>query len=156
MSSREHRDNRRKLGEVKKRPLSGQRRTNVDCSQLLESSREHRESRGRPGEEKKTPTSAQRRANVACPGLHSSSREHRENQGEEKTTNIYRLLASRKDRVESQRIINIGGMPLEQSELDGKESEYRIRYFFKAWATYCGILIKLAPSGLPGKLGSAL
>lgn len=43
-----------------------------------------------------------------------------------KPTNIYRLLATEKDRAESQRTINIGGVEFEQTEKDGKESEYRM------------------------------
>jgi len=73
-----------------------------------------------------------------------------------KPTNIYRLLASEKDRAESNRTINIGGIEFEQTERDGRESEYRMSNFFKAWAAYSGILIKLAPYGLQGELATAL
>ena len=69
-----------------------------------------------------------------------------------KPTNIYRLLASEKDRAESQQVISIGGVSFEQGEREGKESEYRMGPFFKAWAAYCGILTKLAPLGLQGDL----
>ena len=65
-----------------------------------------------------------------------------------KPTNIYRVLASEKDRAESQRTISIGGIEFEQTERDGKESEYRMSGLFKAWAVYCGILVKLALHGL--------
>ena len=65
-----------------------------------------------------------------------------------KPTNIYRLLASEKDRAESQRVISIGGVSFEQGEREGKESKYRMGPVFKAWAAYCGILTKLAPTGL--------
>jgi len=73
-----------------------------------------------------------------------------------KPTNIYRLLATERDRVESQRTICIGGVEFEQAERDGKEGEYRMSSFFKAWAAYSGILVKLAPYGLPGDLATAL
>lgn len=73
-----------------------------------------------------------------------------------KPTNIYRLLATEKDRAESQRTINIGGVEFEQAERDGKEGEYRMTSFFKAWAAYSGILIKLAPHLLQGELATAL
>jgi len=73
-----------------------------------------------------------------------------------KPTNIYRLLASEKERAESQRTVNIGGIEVEQAERDGKESEYRISIFFKAWAAYSGILVKLAPHSLQGDLATAL
>lgn len=73
-----------------------------------------------------------------------------------KPTNIYRLLASEKERAETNRTINIGGIEFEQNERDGKESDYRMSNFFKAWAAYCGILIKLAPYGLQGELATAL
>jgi len=43
-----------------------------------------------------------------------------------KPTNIDRLLASEKDRAETHRTINIGGVEFEQPERDGKESEYRM------------------------------
>jgi len=39
-------------------------------------------------------------------------------------TNIYRWLASEKERAESHRIINIGGVEFEQAEREDKESEY--------------------------------
>ena len=73
-----------------------------------------------------------------------------------KSTNIYRLLATEKERAESQRVISIGGEEFEQAERDGKESEYRMTSFFKAWAAYLGILVKLAPYGLQGELATAL
>ena len=71
-------------------------------------------------------------------------------------TNIYRLLASEKEQAETQRTISIGGIEFEQAERDGRESEYRISSFFKAWAAYSGILVKLAPSILQGDLATAL
>ena len=73
-----------------------------------------------------------------------------------KPTNIYRLLATEKERAESQRMISIRGVEFEQTEREGKESEYRIMSFFKAWAVYTGILIKLAPYGIQGELATAL
>ena len=73
-----------------------------------------------------------------------------------KPTNIYRLLATEKERAESQRTISIGGIEFEQSERDGKESEYKMSGFFKAWAAYSGILVKLAPQALQGELATAL
>ena len=62
-----------------------------------------------------------------------------------KLTNIYRLLAMEKEQAASQRMINIGGIEFEQTERDGKESEYKISGFFKAWVAYSRILVKLAP-----------
>ncbi|KAG0643266.1 hypothetical protein HOY80DRAFT_1020255 [Tuber brumale] len=53
-----------------------------------------------------------------------------------KPTNIYWLLATEKDRAESQRTISIGGVEFEQAERDEKEAEYRMMSFFKAWAAY--------------------
>ena len=73
-----------------------------------------------------------------------------------KPTNIYRLLASEKDRAESQRVISIGGVSFEQGEREGKESEYRVGPFFKAWVAYCGILTKLAPGSLQADLACSL
>ena len=73
-----------------------------------------------------------------------------------KPTNIYRLLATEKEHAETHRTINIGGVEFEQPERDGKESEYRMSSFFKAWAAYCGILIKLGPYGMQGELATAL
>lgn len=73
-----------------------------------------------------------------------------------KQSNIYRLLASEKELAETQRVINIGGVEFEQAERDGKESEYRMSSFFKAWAAYSGILVKLAPYGLQGELATSL
>ena len=73
-----------------------------------------------------------------------------------KPTNIYRLLASEKERADTHRTINIGGVEFEQAEREEKESEYRMTSFFKAWAVYTGILIKLAPHGLQGKLATGL
>jgi len=49
-----------------------------------------------------------------------------------KPTNIYRLLASEKERAETHRTINIGGVEFEQMEKEGKESKYRMSGFFKA------------------------
>ena len=73
-----------------------------------------------------------------------------------KPTNIYRRLASERDRVASQRTITIGAIHFEQAERDGEESEYRRNSFFKAWGAYSGILVKLAPYGLQGALATAL
>ena len=73
-----------------------------------------------------------------------------------KPTNIYRLLATEKEHAESQRVISIGGVEFEQAERDGKESEYRMTSFFKAWAAYSGILVELAPYGLQGELATVL
>ena len=58
--------------------------------------------------------------------------------------------------MEVQRTINIGGIEFEQSEQDGKECEYRMGNFFKAWAAYSGILVKLAPYALQAELGISL
>ncbi|PUU76045.1 hypothetical protein B9Z19DRAFT_1130364 [Tuber borchii] len=73
-----------------------------------------------------------------------------------KSTNIYCLLASEKERAEIQRTITIGGVEFEQAERDGKESEYRMSALFKAWAAYSGILLKLAPYSLKGDLATAM
>ena len=73
-----------------------------------------------------------------------------------KPTYIYHLLATVKKRAESQRVISIGGVEFEQAERDGKEGEYRMTSFFKAWAAYLGILVELAPYGLQGELATAL
>ena len=73
-----------------------------------------------------------------------------------KPTNIYRPLATEKERAETQRTINIGGIEFEQTERDRKESEHRMSSFFKAWATYSRILIKLAPEVLQGELATSL
>ena len=73
-----------------------------------------------------------------------------------KPTNIYRLLASEKERAESQRTISIEGVRFEQAEREVKESEYRMSSLFKAWAGYFGILVKLAPYGLQGDLATSL
>ena len=43
-----------------------------------------------------------------------------------KPTNIYRLPGTEKERVESLRVISIGGVEFEQAERDGKESQYRM------------------------------
>ena len=59
-----------------------------------------------------------------------------------KPTNIYRLLASEKERAESHPSMNIGGVEFEQAEREGKESEYRRSGFFQAWAAYSGILVQ--------------
>ena len=69
---------------------------------------------------------------------------------------IYRLLASEKDCAEELRTICIRGIEFEQSEKDGKESGYRMGSFFKAWAAYRGILVKLAPHSLQGDLATPL
>ena len=66
------------------------------------------------------------------------------------------MLATEKERAESQRTINIGGIEFEQAARDGKDSEYHMSNFFKAWAAYSGILVKLAPHGLQGDLATAL
>lgn len=50
----------------------------------------------------------------------------------------------------------MGGIEFEQSEGDRKESEYKMSGFFKAWAAYSGILVKLAPQALEGELGTTL
>ena len=73
-----------------------------------------------------------------------------------KPTNIYPLLAGERDWAESQRTITIGGVDFEQVERDGKESEYDMCSFFKAWAAYSGILVKLALYGLQGELATVL
>ena len=72
-----------------------------------------------------------------------------------KLTNIYQLLAREKERAESQLTISIGGIEFEQTERDRKESEYRMTSFFKVWAGYCRIMVKLAPHGLQGDLTTA-
>ncbi|KAG0138262.1 hypothetical protein HOY82DRAFT_596461 [Tuber indicum] len=69
-----------------------------------------------------------------------------------KPTNIYRLLGTEKERAEVQRTICIGGIEFEQAERHRKESEYRMSGFFKAWAAYRSILVKLAPYTLQGEL----
>jgi len=73
-----------------------------------------------------------------------------------KPTNIYRLLASERDRAESQCTISIGSLDVEQAERDGKKCEYRLSNFFKDWAAYSCILVKLAPYPLQGELATAL
>jgi len=73
-----------------------------------------------------------------------------------KPTNIYRLRSTEKKHAESQRTINIGGVEFEQAERDRKQSEYRMRNSFKAWAAYSGILIKLASYSLQAELATAL
>jgi len=73
-----------------------------------------------------------------------------------KPTNIYRLLASEKERAETQRTISIGEIEFEQAESNGRESKYRMSSFFKAWAAYSGSLVKLAPPLLQGYLTTAL
>ena len=73
-----------------------------------------------------------------------------------KPTNIYQVLATEKDRAESQRSINIGGVEFAQTKKDGMEGQYRMRSFFKAWAAYSGILVKLAPYAIQGELATAL
>ena len=73
-----------------------------------------------------------------------------------KPTNIYQLLASEKERAESQRTVSMGGVEFKQAERDGKECKYRMSSFFKAWAVYSGILLKLAPFLLQGDLATAL
>jgi len=73
-----------------------------------------------------------------------------------KPTNIHRLLGSEKDRVETHRTINIGGVEFKKAEREGRQSEYRMSSFFKAWGVYSGILIKLAPYILQGDLATSL
>jgi len=73
-----------------------------------------------------------------------------------KPTNIYRLLASEKQRAETHRTINIGEDEFKQPESDGKQSESHMSSFFKAWAPYCRILIILEPRALQGELATAL
>ena len=70
--------------------------------------------------------------------------------------NIYRLLGMEKEHAETHQTINIGGVELEQAQCKGKESEYRMSIFFKTWATYSEILIKLALGGLQGELATDL
>lgn len=48
------------------------------------------------------------------------------------------------------------GVQFEQAEKDGKESEYRMSGFFKAWAASSGIFVKLAPYAIQGELATAL
>jgi len=71
-----------------------------------------------------------------------------------KPTNIYRLLASEKDRAETNQTINIGGIEFDEPERDGRESEYWMSNLCKAWAAYSGILIKLAPLSHQGELAT--
>jgi len=52
--------------------------------------------------------------------------------------------------------MSIGGIEFEQTECDGNESEYRMSSFFKTWAAYSGILVKLAPPPLQADLATAL
>jgi len=52
--------------------------------------------------------------------------------------------------------MSIGGVEFQHGEREGRESEYRIGSFFKAWAAYSGILVKLVPYGLQGDLATAL
>ena len=73
-----------------------------------------------------------------------------------KPTSIYRLLASEKECAEAQYTISIGGVEFEQAEREGKESEYRMSSFFKAWTAYCGILVQLAPHLLQADLATSL
>jgi len=73
-----------------------------------------------------------------------------------KQTNIYRLLGNEKEWVESQRTISIGGVEFKQAERDGKDSECSMSSFFKVWAAYCGIIVKLAPHAVQGNLATAL
>ena len=73
-----------------------------------------------------------------------------------KSTNIYCLLASEKDRAESQRTINIGGVEFQQAEREGKEIDYRMMSYFKAWVVYTEILVMLAPNALQGELATAI
>jgi len=61
---------------------------------------------------------------------------------------MYSLLDSEKERAETHKTINIGGVEFKQAEREGNQSEYGITIFFKAWAVYSGKLIKLAPHGL--------
>ena len=71
-------------------------------------------------------------------------------------THIYRLLVIEKKQAESQPRIEIAGVLFQQTERDGKESEYNISRFFKAWAAYSEILVKLAPQALQRELATAL
>jgi len=73
-----------------------------------------------------------------------------------KPTNIYCLLACKKERAESEGSISIGDIVFEQMERDGNESKYRMSIFFKTWAAYCGILVKLAPPALQADLATGL
>ncbi|KAG0136592.1 hypothetical protein HOY82DRAFT_598831 [Tuber indicum] len=67
------------------------------------------------------------------------------------------ILATRElEPLQTNQYLPIGGVEFEQAERDGKESEYRMSSFFKAWAAYSGILVKLAPHGLQGELATAL
>ena len=65
-------------------------------------------------------------------------------------------MESEKDLAESLLTINIGGVEFEQAERNGKENEYRLISFFKAWAVYTGILVMLAPNALQGELATAI
>ena len=73
-----------------------------------------------------------------------------------KPTNIYRLLASEQYRAETEQTISMGGVEFEQAEREGKESQYRMSAFFKAWVAYSGSWVKLAPHPLQGPLPTAL
>jgi len=53
-------------------------------------------------------------------------------------------------------MLSIGFNEFEQAARDGRETEYRISSFFKAWAAYSGILVKLAPPLLQGDLATVL
>ena len=73
-----------------------------------------------------------------------------------KPTNIDRLLATEKEEAEKQWTFNIREIEFEQTERDGKESDYQMSSFFNAWAAYSGILVKLAPEPLQGELATSL
>jgi len=69
-----------------------------------------------------------------------------------RATNIYWLPANQVEHGETKRKINITGIEYVQTQTDGKENEYLMSSLFKAWAAYSGILMKLAPHGLPREL----
>jgi len=52
--------------------------------------------------------------------------------------------------------VSIWGHEFAQAEHDGKESEYRMSSFFKAWEAYHRILVKLSPQTLQGDLATGL
>jgi len=66
------------------------------------------------------------------------------------------LLANEKETGETNYMINIAGIKFEQTEPDGKESEYRMSNLFKAYAAYSAILTKLSPHILQGELATSL
>jgi len=65
-------------------------------------------------------------------------------------------LANEKDQAESQCTINIGGVEFEQAERDGKENDYSMMSFLKAWAVYTGMLVMLTPNARQGELVTAI